>query len=757
MVPKIKQTLWRWRGVLIAVPSVTGVVIALRLVGLLQLLELNAYDQLFLLRPREPVDERILVVTIDEPDIQALKQYPMNDATLTRILQNIKQHRPSAIGLDIYRDLVYEPGHADLVKVFESTPNLIGVQKVSKSVDSSPVAPPPALKKLDQVGANDLPLDRDGRIRRGLLSANDPNGDPIFSFAFKLAYRYFSQHGVDSNLTEDERIFAGPAIFQPFSGNDGGYVRENAKGYQLLLNYRGEIKDFRTVGVMAVLRNEVPPELIRDRIVLIGNIAESDKDLFYTPYSTQLLGTPKRTPGVIIHANLISTILSAAMNDRELIQTWPEWAEWLWIFGWTAIGGISCWVKRPAEQKHQFLFLRRWRLLLASGCLATSVYGAFLAGWWIPAVPAFLGLAGASFLVVGYLAHNAEEMRKTFGRYLTDEVVANLLETPGGLKLGGERRKVTVLMSDLRGFSALSESLPPETVVTMLNLYLGVMTDVVDRYKGTINEFMGDGVVIMFGAPINRPDDAQRAIACAIAMQQAMTNVNEQNHQLGLPTIEMGIGLNTGEVVVGNIGSQKRAKYTVIGNHVNLAARIESYTVGGQILISEATLKEAHCEVQIDGQLQVEPKGIREPIMLYDVGGIGGPFDLFLPKPGDALLHLNPALVVEYTILEGKHAIGNLFQGTFTRLSESSAELQTDHHIDVLTNLKLRFLTGPERSQVSEDVYAKVTRKLDHSTHCFLVRFTATPPSVTTLIQTLLNQNLERSSIETPVSEPQSS
>ncbi|MBF2029932.1 MAG: adenylate/guanylate cyclase domain-containing protein [Oscillatoriales cyanobacterium C42_A2020_001] len=726
----------------IAVPSVTGVILLLRFTGLLQLLELATLDQLFLLRPLEPIDSRIAIVTISEADIQKLRQYPFSDATLARLIQNLKQHRPSAIGLDLYRDLPIEPGHSELVKIFATTPNLIGVQKVSQSADSAPVAPPPVLKQRDQVGANDFVLDPDGKIRRSFLTVDEQPGQSIFSFSFKLAYQYLAQRGVESNLTPENHIFAGSTVFRPFESNDGGYIRAHTGGYQILINYRGGIQRFQTIDMMTVLENRVPPEVVRDRIVLIGNIAESHKDLFYTPYSSTLLSPPERMPGVVIHANLVSEILSSAMNGREMLHTLPEWAEWLWIMGWVAIAAIISWQQRKSAGNARFWLLRRFQLLVAGGCLFAGVYLSFLAGWWIPLVPAFLGITGAAFSIMSYLAHSAAEMRKTFGRYLTDEVVSNLLETPSGQQLGGERRKVTVLMSDLRGFSANAERLPPEKVVTLLNLYLGAMADVVDRYKGTINEFIGDGIFVMFGAPIARADDCQRAIACAVAMQLAMKTVNDQNQQLGLPVIEMGIGINTGEVVVGNVGSQKRAKYTVIGSHVNLAARIESYTVGGQILISEDTLREAAYDVQVDGELKVEPKGIRNPITLYEIGGIGGKYNLFLPKVNEPWTELTPVLQLEYTVLEGKHAVGNLFQGTLTRLSASEAELHTAHDLDLLSNLKLHLLTNPDCSQSSEkqrseDVYAKVTRKLEGSKPRFLIRFTSIPPKVAVILQSL--------------------
>src|SRR5712692_5026563 len=183
-------------------------------------------------------------------------------------------------------------------------------------------------------------------------------------------------------------------------------------------------------------------------------------------------------------------------------------------------------------------------------------------------------------------------IRKMFGRYLTDDVVKSLLESPEGLKLGGERRKITLVMSDLRGFTSMSGRLAPEQVVTMLNHYLGTMVEVIQTYQGTIDEFIGDAIFILFGAPIQRQDDAERAVACAMAMQLAIEGVNAQNRAEGLPEVEMGIGIHTGEVVVGNIGSDKYAKYDVVGSHVNLTARIESCTVGSQILISEATHRE---------------------------------------------------------------------------------------------------------------------------------------------------------------------
>ena len=214
-------------------------------------------------------------------------------------------------------------------------------------------------------------------------------------------------------------------------------------------------------------------------------------------------------------------------------------------------------------------------------------------------------------------------IRQTFGRYLTDDVVTSLLDSPTGLQLGGEKRKITMMMSDLHGFTSLSERLAPERVVALLNRYLATMVTIIKQYQGTIDEFIGDAIFVLFGAPIWQEDDAQRAVACAVAMQLAMAAVNEQNRQDGLPDVEMGIGVHTGQVVVGNIGSPERMKYGVVGSHVNLTSRIQSFTTGGQILISEATRQDVGPLVKIGKQMEVKAKGFEQPIPLSEVRGLG--------------------------------------------------------------------------------------------------------------------------------------
>ena len=205
-------------------------------------------------------------------------------------------------------------------------------------------------------------------------------------------------------------------------------------------------------------------------------------------------------------------------------------------------------------------------------------------------------------------------IRETFGRYTSDDIVGVLLDMPEGLKLGGEKREVTLLMSDLRGFTAMAERLEATEVVALLNHYLSAMVELIHHNGGTIDEIIGDAILVIFGAPLAMSDAAQRAVRCALEMQKGMRGVNEYNYQMGWPEIEMGIALHTGEVVVGNIGSTKRSKYGVVGRTVNLTARIESFTVGGQVLVSPTLMQAVDRGLILGDQVEVHAKGMHEPL-----------------------------------------------------------------------------------------------------------------------------------------------
>lgn len=725
---KIKPFFWRTRGVWIATPTVAGLVILIRLSGILQGWEWTTYDFYMRLRPPETSDRRIGIVGIDENDIRDLEESIIPDATLAELLQKLKAMKPRAIGLDLYRDLPVPPGHDKLLKIFQTTPNLVGIQKVAGEVGRDTVAPSSILKKKGQIGANDLIIDADNRIRRGFFYLSDGK-ENIYSFALHLAAHYLEKEKITPQIvpnTDNWQI--GKTVFVPFEKNDGAYVWSDDRGFQLLINYHGGNKFFETVSMTDILKNRVTADWGRDRVILVGKVGESFKDVFFTPYSS-IVGLSQSIPGVEIHANITSQIISSVLDNRPLIRTWPEPLEWLWILFWSGTGATISWQFRYIEGIKKSY--SRWGfVLLGVVTLFGSTYGAFLLGWWLPVIPPSLALLGSAIVITAYIARTGVEIRKTFGRYLTNEVVANLLENPTGLTMGGERRKITMLTSDIRGFTATAEKLPPEEVIKILNFYLGSMADVITKYQGTIDEFMGDGILVLFGAPTHREDDAQRSVACALEMQLAMTKVNQQIIQWGFPSLSMGIGINTGEVVVGNIGSEKRTKYGIVGNHVNLTYRIESYTTGGQILISETTLQEAGKTVIINSIKTVQAKGIQEPITIYDVGGMKEPFNLKLNPEEEVFFSLPEVLPIQYYLLDGKHIDEKIFLGNLIKLSIKSGQICSHPHQQIppaLTNIKINFL-HPD-STISEDIYAKV---LDQSAENgnFYIYFTAKSANV---------------------------
>ena len=183
------------------------------------------------------------------------------------------------------------------------------------------------------------------------------------------------------------------------------------------------------------------------------------------------------------------------------------------------------------------------------------------------------------------------------------------------LRLGGELKTVSILMSDLRGFSALSERLGPETMIGLLNRYFARMVPVILEHRGTINEFIGDAILVLFGAPVERPDDAERAVRCAWAMQRTMAAFNAESRALGLPELTMGIGLHAGRVVAGNIGSSDRVKYGVVGPAVNLASRVQSLAHGGQVLLTGAALARVRGSVRVGPAVRTRVKGVSEPVL----------------------------------------------------------------------------------------------------------------------------------------------
>jgi class 3 adenylate cyclase len=327
-----------------------------------------------------------------------------------------------------------------------------------------------------------------------------------------------------------------------------------------------------------------------------------------------------------------------------------------------------------------------------------------------------------------------ELVRRAFGRYVSEEVATSILQSPEGLELGGEEREVTILMSDLRGFTALAARLTPCEVIGFLNLYLEAMVDVISRFEGTIDEIIGDAILVIFGAPLASTDHAAKAVACGLAMQLAMTEVNQRLTAQGAAALEMGIGIHTGRVIVGNIGSLRRTKYAAVGSNVNLAGRIESFTTGGQLLISENTREKIKASLRIDAQFKVEPKGAAHSLQLYEVGGIGEPFNLALPSRSESLRPLPQPLPISFTVLEEKFAGRTVHAGRLAALSESEAGIESELSLSPLSNLKIELMPVAGASPGGE-IYAKVIGAAAATSGQTRIRFTSVSPELKLWVQ----------------------
>jgi class 3 adenylate cyclase len=300
-------------------------------------------------------------------------------------------------------------------------------------------------------------------------------------------------------------------------------------------------------------------------------------------------------------------------------------------------------------------------------------------------------------------------IRSAFGRYVSPEVAQAILESPEGLQFGGTKRIVTVLMSDLRGYTRFAEQGDPEQVMEILNGYLARMAEVVIAHGGTINEFIGDAIFAVYGAPVAHPDHAERAAATALAMQAALVEVNAEHARHGLPAFEMGIGLHTGEAVVGNIGSEQRAKYAVVGSAVNVASRVESATVGGQVLLTAATLAELGELARVGPPIALTVKGLAEPLTLYPLEGLGGRFARTLPVTApEAERQMAVELPIRCWVVDGKVVRPDAVEGRVVRLGRREVHARLDPSPDPLTNVKLEIRYPPPLDRASEAIYAKV-------------------------------------------------
>ncbi|WP_187758246.1 MULTISPECIES: EAL domain-containing protein [Limnospira] len=366
----------------------------IKLRGDLQPVELRLFDGLVRLRPELEPDDRILIVAITESDIAAQEQWPMSDAVLAQVLANLQQHQPRAIGLDIYRDLPHPPGSAELSQQFQA-PNIFGITKIGNP--DNPTIPPPPQLPPKQIGFNDLILDPDGVVRRQLLFA-ESQGNTFFSLGLRLALHYLKFEGIEpQNYQQNpEYMELNNRVFVPLRYHHGGYSNIDDRGYQILLNYRG-VQPAPVVTLSEVLAATVYPDLITDKIVLIGATAPSIKDEFFTPYSVRESTAPKM-PGVFIHANIVSQILGADSGNspaNNLFWFLPLWVELIWLTLWGIGGGFLAWRIHHPGMQGLYFFLGIFTIFGAT-------YVLFLFNAWIPLASPVLALTLAATGVIAY-------------------------------------------------------------------------------------------------------------------------------------------------------------------------------------------------------------------------------------------------------------------------------------------------------------------------------------------------------------------
>ena len=325
-----------------------------------------------------------------------------------------------------------------------------------------------------------------------------------------------------------------------------------------------------------------------------------------------------------------------------------------------------------------------------------------------------------------------ELLSKTFGQFLSDEIVSELLSSPDGLTPGGHKQTVTMMMSDLRGFTAMSEQMDADDLISMLNHYLEMMTDAIQGHGGTIIEFIGDGILAVFGAPKYSETHAADAVAAALEMQGAMEKVNRWNAERDYPPLEMGIGLDSGEVIVGNIGSEKRMKYGVVGSHVNLCGRVESYTTGGQILISPNVRKRIQTSLEIDKEMTVFPKGAAEETVLSHVVGIGEPYNIHIKMKSNVPKKLEMPIPICINRIDGKHTMEKIYYGGITGLGSDCAELETLADLKLFENIRIN---------AGGQLFCKVTRK---DNDVYLLQYTSIPSGYSRWVQTFTGYEQEK-------------
>jgi adenylate cyclase len=587
---------------------------------------------------------------IGEEDIRRFS-HPLCDRLLARALEKLLASEPRVVGVDLYRDVPVPSCGAgaaeaplateapDLARLATSSDRIVTVMKFP---DERGVGTPPPYfsSPRSRIGFSDLPVDPGGTTRRGLLYLWDGDVAHV-SFALQLALGFLQDDGItlEPDASDPNRVRLGGTTIPPFRGWDGAYVRADDGGYQFLLDYADGPDAFPAWTLADLLDGRVPDSALRGKIALLGTTSPSVKDEFYTPWNREP-DEGHAMSGLDVHAHAVSQLIRIARGDSAPISSASEAVESAWIALFAALGALLGLWNRSA--------LAAASLALGGVALLMGVaWASFWSGRWIPLVPPVLALLGTAGLVTLCIAaierFERREVTRLFSRFLRPKVADEIWRQRDQFMQGGEqpgrprsqRAVITVLMSDLIGYTETTEKIDPDALMTWVNDYMNAMADVIERHDGVVDDYAGDGIKANFGFPVPRQSsseidaDASNAVHCALAMQAAMERLNQDWRKRELPTGRLRVGLCTGPAVVGALGGDRSLKFTSVGDVVNTAARLESleseglgFEVGtARILIGEDTWRRVGGEFETVDLGMHALKGKAEKIRIFRVTG----------------------------------------------------------------------------------------------------------------------------------------
>jgi len=564
--------------------------VPLREAGWLQGLELSWYDTLVTFFAGSQQSDRVILVVTTEADINRFG-YPIRDNDLAAVLARVFAGGPKAVGVDLYRDLPMPPGSEELQAIQRAQDNLYWVFKLPDEGNIG-IPPPPALRESGREVLADHVTDAGGVVRRALLlAADERTGSNWRAMGVSLAERYTGQalRPMDDDLALGQgRI---PLLNQPY----GPYARVDAAGYQMLFDYRGGYRRFRQISFAEIIDRPELGAALRDRIVLVGTAALSIKDNFATPFSTGW-GGEGLLIGIALHAHLADQLIRLANGESRNPVPRPR-----------MLDNVAIWI---AAMAGAVLALLAWRvlvvlvaLLLGLGLVGgVTAWGFGVAGLLLPGVPValawVLSAAGCNFVMHSVGLRERMQLRRSFESYLDPRIINEMMLGDTLPSFGGEHREITAIFTDIAGFTTTAESLDAATVAGLLGDYFGVLTDAVVKNGGLVNDFIGDGLVVLFGAPMHQPDHAERAVAAALAMDEAGQRFGAGLAARGIAWGRTRVGVHTGMALVGNIGTRGKLKYGALGDTLNTASRVEGLNkyIGSHVAVTGETA--AQCRHQ---------------------------------------------------------------------------------------------------------------------------------------------------------------